>query len=72
MPEEPSEIEQEIAGEREHLAQHLNELESKLNHTVEHATDWHTYVSPKQLTIAASVAGACVLLAVFLIVRKKR
>ena len=61
---EPEEIEHEIEKEREHLAQHLTELQIR----VEEATDWHTYVHvpPKRIIVAAVALSACVVLALFM------
>ncbi len=62
MADEPSEIEQEIETQRRQLAQHLDQLQGK----VEHAEDWRTYVQPRTAVIAAIALGACVALVIWM------
>ena len=64
MGQNPSEIEREIAEQREALEGHVHQLVAKIGK----ATDWRTPVRQRPLATTAVVFGAGVILA-FLFVR---
>jgi hypothetical protein len=66
MGEKPSEIEREIAQQRDVLQGHVDELEAK----IEEVTDWRTYVRQRPLAMTAGAFGAGLMLA-FLLVRSR-
>lgn len=66
MGQEPSEIEREIAQQREDLAGHVQELEAKIGEV----TDWRTYVRERPLAVTAGAFGAGLVMA-FLFVRSR-
>lgn len=66
MGQEPSEIEREIAQQRDVLQEHVDELEAK----IDEVTDWRTYVRERPLAAAAGAFGAGLMLA-FLFVRSR-
>jgi hypothetical protein len=66
MGQKPSEIEREIAQQREELAGHVHELEAK----IDEVTDWRTYVRQRPLAMTAGAFGAGLMLA-FLFVKSR-